>query len=122
MMNQINILFTVTVFFIGIQTGFCQTSEIGLASFYSDKFEEKTTASGQLFEQYKMTAAHLTLPFNTRIKVTNLENNRSVIVTINDRGPHIKDRILDLSKAAAIELDFFNKGLAKVKLEIIEKE
>ncbi len=95
---------------------------MGLASFYSDKFEGRTTASGEIYKQEKMTAAHRTLPFNTRIKVTNLANKKSVIVTVNDRGPFVKDRIVDLSKQAAIKLDFIDKGVAKVRLEVLVKK
>ena len=102
--------------------GFSQTTEMGLASFYSDKFEGRTTASGEIYKQEKMTAAHRTLPFNTRIKVTNLANKKSVIVTVNDRGPFVKDRIVDLSKQAAIKLDFIDKGVAKVRLEVLVKK
>lgn len=96
-----------------------QTSEIGMASFYNDKFEGKVTASGELFSQSKLTAAHRTLPFKTKIKVTNLLNKRTVIVTINDRGPFVEGRILDLSKKAAVKLDFVDKGVVKVKLEVV---
>jgi rare lipoprotein A len=106
---------------------FCQkcTSldpEIGLASFYSDKFRGKITASGEVYDQRKLTAAHRTLPFNTRIRVTNLNNKRAIIVKVNDRGPFTKDRILDLSKAAAIKLGFIKNGVTKVMLEILPNE
>jgi len=99
--------------------GFSQTTETGMASFYNDKFEGRITASGEPYKQKKMTAAHRTLPFKTRIKVTNLSNEKTIIVTINDRGPFVKDRILDLSKAAAIKLDFIEKGVTKVKWQIL---
>lgn len=111
-------LFTI-LFIIVCHHGFSQSSETGMASFYNDKFEGKTTASGEVFSQSKLTAAHRTLPFKTKIKVTNLANKRSVIVTINDRGPFVKDRIIDLSKKAAVKLDFIDKGVAKVKLEVV---
>ena len=102
--------------------GYGQTSETGLASYYNDTFEGKTTASGELFSQSKLTAAHRTLPFKTKIRVTNLENKHSVIVTINDRGPFIKGRILDLSKKAATKLDFVDQGVAKIKWQVLEKK
>lgn len=102
--------------------GFSQSSQTGMASFYNDKFEGKTTASGEVFSQSKLTAAHKTLPFKTKIKVTNLANNRSVIVTVNDRGPFVKGRILDLSKKAAVKLDFVDQGVAKVKWQVLEKK
>jgi len=102
--------------------GFSQSSQIGKASYYSEKFEGKPTASGELYHGNEMTAAHPTLPFFTRIKVTNLENKRSVIVTVNDRGPFVKGRIVDLSKAAAMKLDFIDKGVAKVELEVVQNK
>jgi len=111
-------LFTVLLMLVCYQ-GFSQSTETGMASFYNDTFEGKTTASGELFSQSKLTAAHKTLPFQTKIKVTNLTNKRSVIVTINDRGPFVEGRILDLSKKAAIKLDFIDEGVAKVKLEVV---
>ena len=98
-----------------------QGNETGLASFYSDAFEGKKTASGEIYKSSKMTAAHRTLPFGTRVKVTNLSNNKSVTVTVNDRGPFVKDRILDLSKAAAVKLDYIDQGVTKVKIEPIKK-
>lgn len=96
-----------------------QITEIGLASFYADKFDGKTTASGEIFKQNKMTAAHRTLPFGTVVKVTNLDNNLSVEVTINDRGPFVEKRIIDLSKAAAEKLKYVNNGTASVKVEVV---
>ncbi|MBI9067900.1 MAG: septal ring lytic transglycosylase RlpA family protein [Salinivirgaceae bacterium] len=97
-----------------------QITEIGLASFYADKFDGRVTASGAIFNQKKLTAAHRTLPFGTTVKVTNLENSKTVEVTINDRGPFVNDRSIDLSRAAAEELDFIKKGVAKVKVEVID--
>lgn len=108
----------VLVMFVCYQS-FSQTTESGMASFYNDKFEGKTTASGEIFSQSKLTAAHKTLPFQTKVKVTNLANKKSVIVTINDRGPFVEGRILDLSKKAAKQLDFIENGIAKVKLEVL---
>lgn len=101
--------------------GYSQGTETGLASFYSDAFEGKKTASGEIYKSSKMTAAHRTLPFGTRVKVTNLSNNKSVTVTVNDRGPFVKDRIIDLSKAAAVKLDYIDQGVTKVKIEPIKK-
>jgi rare lipoprotein A len=96
-----------------------QITEIGLASFYADKFDGRITASGETFDQNKMTAAHRTFPFGTVVKVTNKENNKTVTVTINDRGPFVKDRVIDLSKAAAKKLEFTQKGIAQVKVEVV---
>ncbi len=118
-MKTKNIFFFAVLVMLVCQQGCSQSSETGKASFYNDKFEGKTTASGEVFSQSKLTAAHKTLPFQTKIKVTNLANKRSVIVTINDRGPFVEGRILDLSKEAAIKLDFIDKGVAKVSLEVL---
>lgn len=101
-------------------SGYAQKTETGLASFYSDKFEGKQTASGEIYKGSKMTAAHRTLPFGTQVKVTNLTSQISVTVTVNDRGPFVKDRIIDLSKAAAVKLDLIDKGVVKVKIEPIK--
>lgn len=109
------------VFFVFVlnHQGYAQTSETGMASYYNDKFEGRPTASGEPYKQNKMTAAHRTLPFKTRITVTNLSNQKTVVVTINDRGPFVKERILDLSKAAAIKLDYIDQGVTKVKWEVL---
>jgi rare lipoprotein A len=92
-------------------------TETGYASYYSDKFEGKKTASGETFHQSAFTAAHKHLPFGTQVKVTNMSNQKSVIVRINDRGPFVKGRIIDLSKQAAKNLDMLRNGVAKVKIE-----
>ena len=102
-------------------SGFSQASETGMASFYSDKFEGKITASGETYNGTKMTAAHRTLPFGTRVKVTNLSNEKTVTVTVNDRGPFVKNRIIDLSKAAAEKLDYIDQGVTKVDIEVLKK-
>ena len=94
--------------------------QTGKASFYADKFEGVSTASGEKYRHNKLTGAHKTLPFGTKVRVTNLENEQSVEVTINDRGPYVEDRIIDLSKSAAEQLGFINKGLAEVKLEVVD--
>ena len=94
----------------------------GQASYYADKFEGRSTASGEVYRASEMTAAHRTLPFGTQVKVTNLANRKSVIVRINDRGPHIKKRIIDVSKSAAEALGFIDEGITEVTLEILENE
>lgn len=91
-----------------------------MASYYGRGFDGRTTANGERFNMRDMTAAHLTLPFNTRIKVTNLSNNRSVVVRINDRGPYKKNRIIDLSYAAAERIGLIGPGTAKVELEVVK--
>ena len=118
-MNTKHIFLGTILLILAGYNGFSQTTETGMASFYNDKFEGRATASGEAFSQSKLTAAHKTLPFKTKIKVTNLANQRSVIVTINDRGPFVEGRILDLSKKAAIKLDFVDKGVVKVQFEVI---
>lgn len=94
--------------------------QTGKASFYADKFEGTTTASGEKYRHNKLTAAHKTLPFGTKVRVTNLANDKSVEVVINDRGPYVEGRIIDLSRAAAEALGFENYGLAEVKLEVTD--
>ena len=92
----------------------------GVSSFYGSDFHGKLTANGEVFDMYGLTAAHKTLPLNTIVRVTNLANNKSLIMRINDRGPYIKGRILDCSYGAAKKLDFLLQGTAKVRIEIIE--
>jgi len=94
-------------------------SQQGVASWYGTKFHGKRTSSGEPYDMYAMTAAHKTLPLPTFVRVTNLENNRAVVVRVNDRGPFVDERIIDLSYAAAIKLDMTRKGTAKVKLEAL---
>jgi len=94
--------------------------EVGLASWYGQEFQGRPTASGERFDMNDLTAAHRTLPFGTRVKVTNLENSRSVVVRVNDRGPHKPERIIDLSYAAARQLGMIEAGTARVRLEVLE--
>ncbi|MHC5202048.1 septal ring lytic transglycosylase RlpA family protein [Myroides sp. LJL119] len=101
-----------------------KTSDSGIvvASYYHKKFNGRKTASGQKFKNSKMTAAHKTLPFGSIVKVTNIQNNKSVKVRINDRGPFIKGREIDLSKKAFMKIsDHKGQGLIKVKLKVISK-
>ncbi|MBX2964749.1 MAG: septal ring lytic transglycosylase RlpA family protein [Cyclobacteriaceae bacterium] len=115
MYRTINLL----IFILVCTTAFAQV-QTGKASFYADKFEGKPTASGEKYRHNKLTAAHKTLPFGTKVKVTNLGNNQSVEVVINDRGPYVDGRIIDLSKSAAEKLGFINQGLAEVSLEVLD--
>lgn len=108
-----------TVSVIHICNAFSQV-EFGNASFYGTEFNGKPTASGELYSQNKLTAAHKTLPLGTIVKVTNAQNNKSVFVKINDRGPFVKGRIIDLSTKAADLLGYRNKGTAYVKIEIVK--
>lgn len=91
----------------------------GLASYYAAKFHGRRTASGEKFNSKLFTAAHLTLPFGTLLKVTNPGNSKSVVVRVNDRGPYIRDRILDLSRAAADLIGITRSGVARVELDIM---
>ena len=92
----------------------------GTASYYADKFHGRMTANGETFDMNAMTAAHKTLPFGARLLVRNLGNNRTVVVRINDRGPYVGDRIIDLSKAAAAELDMIRTGTAEVEIKVLD--
>ncbi|HET9053665.1 MAG TPA: septal ring lytic transglycosylase RlpA family protein [Cyclobacteriaceae bacterium] len=113
-----SLIFSTAFFLLAI---FCSAqTQTGKASFYADKFEGHPTASGEKYKHSKLTAAHKSLPFGTRIRVTNLKNNLSVEVTVNDRGPYVEGRIVDLSKSAAEKLEFINIGLADVKVEVID--
>jgi rare lipoprotein A len=91
--------------------------EYGEASWYGPGFEGKETASGETFDQNRLTAAHLSLPLGIEVKVTNLENGKSVKVEVNDRGPYVRGRAIDLSKAAARKLDMVDEGTALVRIE-----
>ncbi len=93
--------------------------EIGLASWYGEKFHGHKTSNGEVFDMYQVSAAHKSLPIPSFVKVTNLENNRSIVVRVNDRGPFHNDRILDLSYAAAYKLGFADRGTARVQVEAL---
>jgi len=93
----------------------------GLAAVYSDKLAGHKTASGEVFSQEKLTAAHPSLPFGTTVSVTNTNNSRTVEVRINDRGPKQAGRVIDLSSAAAAKIGLGKKGMAPVKLEVVGK-
>lgn len=112
------ILFSLVLMMLFINA-FCQV-QTGKASFYADKFEGIPTASGEKYKHNKLTGAHKTLPFGTKVRITNLANDKTVEVTINDRGPYVEGRIIDLSKEAADQLGFLNSGLTDVKLEVID--
>ncbi|MCX6561723.1 MAG: septal ring lytic transglycosylase RlpA family protein [Candidatus Aminicenantes bacterium] len=94
--------------------------ETGIASWYGPGFQGRATSNREVYDMNEMTAAHRTLPFNTKVLVTNLENGRQVRVRINDRGPFVDDRIIDLSLAAARGLDMVGPGTVRVRLEILE--
>lgn len=105
-----------TVLNVGI--AIAQTAEEGIANYYSDRFQGKKTASGAVYDKNKLTAAHKTLPFGTKVRVTNLENGKSVVVTINDRMKSRNPVVIDVTRRAARELGFVKSGKARVKLEV----
>ncbi|MDB5047849.1 MAG: rare lipoprotein [Fibrobacteres bacterium] len=93
-------------------------TEKGMVSYYADKFHGRRTASGQIFDKNAMTAAHRSLPFGTKLQVTNLDNGKSVVVVVNDRGPYAANRILDVSPAAARKLGLIGKGTVKATIVV----
>jgi rare lipoprotein A len=95
-----------------------QIGEEGVANFYSDKFEGKKTASGEVYDKNGLTASHKKLPYGTKVKVTNVENGKSVVVTVNDRMAPKNAAVIDVTRRAAEELGFVKAGKAKVKLEV----
>ncbi|HYL12760.1 MAG TPA: septal ring lytic transglycosylase RlpA family protein [Terriglobales bacterium] len=97
----------------------CKPYQVGVASWYGDYFQGKPTASGEPFDMHEFTAAHPTLPLGTFVRVTNLRNGRSVILRINDRGPVVDGRIIDVSYNAAKALDFKSRGLQRVRLDLV---
>ena len=116
-MNKMYILIFCLIAPVLISMGQSQT---GKASFYADKFEGHSTANGDKYKHNKLTAAHKTLPFGTVVRVTNLSNGSTVDVVINDRGPYVEGRIIDLSRSAAEKLGFINLGVTDVKLDIVD--
>ena len=92
----------------------------GIASYYAHDFNGKMTSNGEIFDMNALTAAHRTFPFGTKVRVTNLENNKTVIVRVNDRGPFKEGRIMDLSMGAAKEIDLMRTGTAHVRLDVLE--
>jgi len=94
--------------------------EEGMASYYADEFNGRHTSNGEIYDMHKLTAAHRTLPFNTKVRVTNTQSGRAVVVRINDRGPFKDNRIIDVSLAAAQALELIGTGTAPVRLEVLE--
>jgi rare lipoprotein A len=91
----------------------------GIASYYAHKFHGRTTASGETYDMMAMTAAHRTLPFGTRVRVVNKENGKAVVVRINDRGPFVEGRVIDVSFRAAEDLDMIQAGLVRCRVEVL---
>lgn len=121
-MNLLKItLLVLTTFFFSCAP---EIVEVGKASYYADKFKGRKTANGEIFRQWKKTAAHRTLPFGTVVTVKNLSNGQKVKVRINDRGPFVKGRMIDLSKKAAKKIGMVDAGVADVEIrykEIVKK-
>ena len=111
-----------------IVTLFCLSSGVfaqtykGKASYYAQPFHGRKSASDRIYNMYEYTCAHKTLPFGTKLKVTNQANGKTVTVEVTDRGPYVKGRIVDLSKAAAMDLDMMKSGVADVEVEIVKDE
>jgi rare lipoprotein A len=95
--------------------------QVGVASWYGPWHQGRRTANGERFDMRKLTAAHKTLPLDSKVRVTNLENGKSVEVTINDRGPYVGDRLIDLSERAARRLGMKEQGLATVRVEVVDR-
>jgi len=110
---MLNLLFTTSLL--------AQDEEFGLASYYSDLFHGKPTASGELYDKGKLTCAHKTYPFGTMLKVTRLDNNKSVQVRVTDRGPFISGRVVEISKAAAEAISLISDGSTRVKVELVKQ-
>jgi len=112
---------TVAVFLLlaSAVIAFAEPDLVGLASWYGGKFHGRVTSSGEIFDTNELTAAHKTLPFGTMVKVTSFDNGRSVVVKINDRGPFVEGRIIDLSRAAADQIGMVGTGVARVSLTIV---
>lgn len=119
-MKQLRSVIFIICLFCSVIYSFAQ--EVGNATYYSNKLHGRLTASGMRYDKDSLTCAHRTLPFGTRIKVTNTRNMKDVIVTVTDRGPHNKRFLIDLSYAAAKELDIIKMGVCPVELVIINPE
>jgi rare lipoprotein A len=116
----------ITILFLFLWTttvaSLAQKAEYGLASYYSDFFQGKPTASGELYDNAKLTGAHKTLPFGTIVKVTRTDNNKSVQIRINDRGPFISGRVIEMSREAANRIGLISDGSASVKVEVVSEK
>lgn len=119
MLKQLIFLLGIVPLLASAQVGFVQE---GNASFYSDKFEGKVTASGERYSHLKATCAHVSLPFGSLVKITNLDNNRTAIARVNDRGPFVPGRIIDVSKSVAERLGMISTGIARVRIEVIDNQ
>lgn len=120
------IILTITIVFITSCTTakykFYPEIDYGIASWYGEEFHGNPTSSGEIFDMYQKTCAHREYPFGTKLKITNLSNNKSVYCLVNDRGPFISGRDIDLSYSAAREIDLVGKGMGKVKIEYVGRD
>jgi rare lipoprotein A len=107
------------VTFEALALGSAGHSQSGIASYYHDRFHGRKTSSGAAYDKHALSAAHKTLPLGTQVRVTNSRSGKSVVVRINDRGPYVRGRVIDLSRAAAREIGLVSAGLAKVKVEVL---
>ncbi len=122
-MKNYTLKLLITLFiWVGLSSCGSYVTKTGKASYYSDNLSGKKTANGEKYKPTELTAAHKKLPFGTKVKVTNLSNGKTVTVRINDRGPYVAGRIIDLSKAAAKEIGMLNSGVAKVKIRYKRKK
>ncbi len=103
----------------GVLAAAVGTTERGIASYYHDSLHGRRTASGQIYNKHRMTAAHRTLPLGTKVRVTDLTSGESIKVTVNDRGPFVRGRVIDLSRSAAKKLDMIERGLTRVRVEVV---
>lgn len=118
--KKVTVILIFVILLFSVKSFAQKTETVGIASYYADKFVGRKTASGAIYKHSKLTAAHKILPFGTKVNVTNLSNKKAVIVVINDRGPFVKGRIIDLSKSAAKKLDFVQEGLVQVKIKVMD--
>lgn len=119
MRSFLTAILAVLPFCIFAQVGFVQE---GKASFYGDNFEGRVTASGERYSHLKATCSHVSIPFGSLVKITNLDNNQTAIARVNDRGPFVPDRIVDVSKSVAERLGMIDKGIARVRIEVIDNQ
>ncbi len=117
LMRIVAILMTLGILWMP-SVALAQASEEGVANFYNDTFQGKKTASGEVYDKAGLTAAHKKLPYGTKVKVTNVDNGKSVVVTVNDRMVATNKAVIDVTRRAAEELDFVKAGKAKVKLDV----
>ncbi|WP_162054815.1 septal ring lytic transglycosylase RlpA family protein [Pontibacter pamirensis] len=118
-MNFCSIVFLI---FLSLHNGLAIYTAEGKASYYADRLHGHRTASGERYDKEKFTAAHATLPFNTVVRVTNLKNGKAVVVTVNDRMARSRHNIIDVSRAAALQIDLIREGSTRVRLDEVKKE